>query len=417
MCTDSRQIKENCLFFALKGPAFNANDYVLDSLRNGAAYAVADEYRSGFEDNDRIIMVEDALATLQMLAREHRSSLKIPIIGLTGSNGKTTSKELLYSALSQTYDTYATKGNLNNHIGVPLSLLEIGPDHEIAIIEMGANHIHEIAFLCNIAQPDVGFITNIGIAHLEGFGSEEGVFQGKKELFDYLIGENGTLFINTDDPKVMRAAEGHTGIYYGSAEPAHFRGSFELIDGKLLVNWWRDIDTFQRKIQTQLSGSYNFLNVMAAVAVARYFGVPDDKLKKGIEKYKPSNNRSQIEHTQRKNTVIVDCYNANPSSMQAAITNLALQESDDKMVILGDMLELGDASESIHRDLVEQLVKHNFSAYLVGEHFGRIQQSHFNHFPATTDLAAHLKKEPLSGKLILLKGSRKMKLEQLLELL
>jgi UDP-N-acetylmuramoyl-tripeptide--D-alanyl-D-alanine ligase len=415
--TDTRNITPGCLFFALKGPTFNANDFVLKALDEGAAYAVADEARDEFEGDERVIVVGNSLQALQDLAREHRRKLKIPIIGLTGSNGKTTSKELLQAALSTQYATYATKGNLNNHIGVPLSLLEITKDHEVAIIEMGANHQREIDFLCSISMPDLGFITNIGLAHLEGFGGEEGVFLGKKELFDHLILEGNKLFINGDDPKVVRAAAGHSGVYYGRESSCHFQGSSQMQDNQLTVNWWRDIDPFKRVIRTQLSGSYNFSNVMAAVAISRYYGVPDDKIKKGIEAYKPSNNRSQIEHSKRGNTLIVDCYNANPSSMLAAIENLSLDQASHRIAIVGDMLELGSAAAEKHAEIVQLLTKKGISAILVGELFGQVPPHAFKHFETTQMLVDFLEQNPIVHSTVLLKGSRKMKLEQLLELL
>lgn len=417
ICTDSRKVEEGCLFIALKGPSFNGNDFVLSSLQEGASCALADEPRPEFKDEPRVIQVENGLVALQSIAQEHRHKLRIPIIGLTGSNGKTTSKELLNSALSRTYSTYATKGNLNNHIGVPLSILEIGTDHEIAIIEMGANHQKEIQFLCTIAHPDAGFITNIGLAHLEGFGGEEGVYIGKKELFDHLISQDGKLFVNADDTKVANAAQDAVSVTYGKSDACHFQGEFEIQDNRLIVHWWRDIDPYKRTIKTQLTGSYNFSNVMAAVAVARYYGVPDVDIRRGIEAYRPDNNRSQIEHTNRGNTLIVDCYNANPSSMQAAIENLSLESSERKVALVGDMLELGAVGPQKHQETVDQLRTKGIEAYLVGELFGQADTTGFEHFRTTEELGAYIKVNPIEGACILLKGSRRMKLEQLLELL
>jgi len=417
VCTDSRHIIPGCLFVALKGDSFNGNDFVLSSLDKGASIAIADEEREEFKGNDRVIVVRDGLTELQNLAREHRHKLKIPVIGLTGSNGKTTSKELLKAALERTYLVYATEGNLNNHIGVPLSILRIKTEHEIAIIEMGANHQKEIQFLCTISDPDVGFITNIGLAHLEGFGGEEGVYIGKKELFDHLRQEGGKIFINQDDPKVVRATEGEDGTHYGRSEECHFQGSCAIENNRLVVKWWRDIDPYKRIIRTQLTGDYNFSNVMAAITLARYYGVPDDEVRKGIEAYRPDNNRSQVEESDRGNTLIVDCYNANPSSMSAAIENLSLESRERKIALVGDMLELGDASAEKHQETVVQLRAKGIEAYLVGEFFGRTEHEGFMHFPATSDLADHLRITAPSEAVILLKGSRRMKLEQLLELL
>ncbi|MEQ9187495.1 MAG: UDP-N-acetylmuramoyl-tripeptide--D-alanyl-D-alanine ligase [Cryomorphaceae bacterium] len=417
VCTDSRKVEPGCLFIALKGPSFNGNDFVLSSIADGASYALADENRSEFKDEPRVVLVEDGLTALQAIAQEHRHKLKIPVIGLTGSNGKTTSKELLKAALSRSYSTYATKVNLNNHIGVPLSVLEINKGHEIAIIEMGANHQKEIQFLCTISHPDAGYITNIGLAHLEGFGGEAGVYIGKKELFDHLIRQDGKLFVNSDDPLVIKAAKGAQSVTYGMSESCHFQGDFEIKDNRLTVHWWRDIDPFKRTIQTQLTGSYNFSNVMAAIAVSRYYGVPDEEIRKGIEAYSPANNRSQVEHTQRGNTLIVDCYNANPSSMSAAIENLSRETSGRRIALLGDMLELGTVGLQKHQETVEHLKSSGIEAFLVGDLFVKIDPRGYRHFATTLELADYLKDNPIANAIILLKGSRRMKLEQLLELL
>jgi len=419
VCTDTRNIKEGTLFIALKGESFNGNDFILASLNAGASHAIADENREEFRGNSRITIVINGLETLQELAKYHRSKFKIPVIGLTGSNGKTTSKELLNAALSQSYNAYATKGNLNNHIGVPLSLLEVNNEHEIAIIEMGANHQKEISFLCSIAAPDYGYITNIGLAHLEGFGGEEGVYIGKKELFDFLRNNDGKVFVNTDDQKVKKASEGLNYISYGQSHNALYQGEYAIENGLLNVSWWRDIDPFKRLIKTQLSGAYNFSNVMSAVALARYFGVPDQKIKVGLENYIPENNRSQIQHTSLNNTVIVDCYNANPSSMLAAIENISNESFNNPFVILGDMLELGESSIEKHKEILQILIDKKIQGYFVGNEFlkikGTIKQGRF--FEHTSDVAEYLKENKLENSSILLKGSRKMKLEQLLELL
>lgn len=419
ICTDSRSLTGGNLFFALKGPSFNGNDFILDVLDRGASYAVADEMRPEFSGDPRIIMCEDALTSLQELARFHRGKLKIPIIALTGSNGKTTSKELLLAALSEQYKTYATRGNLNNHIGVPLSLLEINASHEIAIIEMGANHQKEIELLCSIARPNHGLITNIGLAHLEGFGGEEGVFKGKKELFDFLLEADGKLFINADDEKVIRAARNKQGILYGKSDESDFQGSPSLSNGLLSVEWWSNHDGEKTTINSNLSGLYNFSNIMAAVAVASYFGVTREKINIGISNYKPTNNRSQIEQTKSKNTVIVDCYNANPSSMLAALSNLERQNALKKLAIIGDMYELGDHAYEKHKEVLVKLVEAGIKTIAVGENFKALEA----HFPeitffATTDLALEfISNATPEDSLILLKGSRKMKLERLLELL
>ncbi|MEZ4721034.1 MAG: UDP-N-acetylmuramoyl-tripeptide--D-alanyl-D-alanine ligase [Flavobacteriales bacterium] len=417
VCIDTRSISQNNLFIALKGPSFNANDFVIQALNDGCRYAIADEDRDEFNSRSDVFIVDNALETLQQLANYHRRKLKIPIISLTGSNGKTTTKELMKAALNEQYECYATKGNLNNHIGVPLSLLEINSDHEIAIIEMGANHKREIATLCEIAEPGYGLITNIGLAHLDGFGGEEGVFIGKKELFDYLIENDGTLFVNKDDEKTVRASSGNESTTYGSSTDADFSGTPELRNGMLAVTWSRSDINEKQTIQTRLSGIYNFSNVMAAVTVARYFGVPLEKIKKGIESYIPSNQRSQLLDTKNENTVIVDCYNANPSSMDAALRNLAEMKSKPSLAILGDMKELGDQGHESHLKIVNQLSELNIAdSILIGEEFSNLNIS--NHtFRSTESAKDFLIKNPIHGRNILLKGSRSMKLEQLLELL
>lgn len=417
--TDTRTLKPGQMFFALKGENFNGNEFAVHALKEGCSFVVVDEERSDFDSSTQILKVDDALKSLQDLARYHRRHLKIPVIGLTGSNGKTTSKELLKAALSSHYKCYATRGNLNNHIGVPLSLLEITHKHEIAVIEMGANHQKEIEFLCSITMPDVGFITNIGLAHLEGFGGEEGVFTGKKELFDFLNEHKRTIFENTDDLKVVRAAQDMKSITYGMSSESVYQGNFELNAIGLKVSWWRnnDLNTIYQ-IQTHLTGSYNYSNVMAAVAMARYYGVDPMKIKAGIEAYMPTNNRSEVRKTNNGNTIIVDCYNANPSSMQAAIENITLLDHENKVLILGDMLELGNSSNEKHTEIRNKALDVSKSRLiLVGTEFKSVIEKDDLHFVETSELLQYLESNPLSNSLILLKGSRKIKLEQLLELL
>ena len=417
--TDTRSINMGNIFFALKGPNFNGNAFALKAIQDGAMLAVVDKDNPDFEGNNRIFRVDDGLNALQDLARHHRSKLKIPVIGLTGSNGKTTTKELLNAALGKRYTCFATKGNLNNHIGVPLSLLSINRKHEIAVIEMGANHQKEIEFLCTISKPDCGLITNIGLAHLEGFGGEEGVYKGKKELFDYLVAAEAKAFVNQDDDKVVRAANDLDGITYGSNEEAFYQGEFKDEQNGLALTWWRkDRPRTKYEIQTRLEGSYNFSNALAAIAVARYFGLTPNEIKAGMEAYVPQNQRSQLEHTDRGNTVIVDCYNANPSSMLAAIENVRLHDVKSKFLILGDMLELGDQTAAYHEQVVQAIKEAGIeNAILVGEHFSQANDDSFISFIETSEAATFLKDSPLSNELILLKGSRKKKLETLLELL
>ncbi len=422
ICTDTRSLAEGNLFIALKGPSFNANDFVLTALSNGALACVVDENREEFEGVEGIYKVDDGLKALQELALFHRSKLRIPVIGLTGSNGKTTTKELIHAALSSEYRTYATKGNLNNHIGVPLSLLEIDRNkHKIAIIEMGANHIGEIADLCKIARPNFGLITNLGLAHLEGFGSEAGIYRGKKELFDFIKEIEGKAFINADDFKVLEASEGLEQIRYGTSDSNHLVGGIEPNSVTLRVNWKKSGDEYKHNLGTQLTGEYNFTNVLAAVCIASYFGVSPEHIKEGIGNYRPDNNRSQIERTDKDNEVILDCYNANPSSMSAALTNLDHFSSEKpKVAILGDMLELGDRSAREHEIVLDQLSSIDLAQiYLVGPEFRKTKSNPGNVecFESTSELASVLAEKGIENSIILLKASRKMKLEQLFELL
>ena len=420
VCTDTRKLKENQVFIALSGPSFNGNDFVQTALDAGCRLAIADDDRPEFAGSERVMIVEDSLIALQQLARRHRSKLKIPVVALTGSNGKTTTKELMHAALSMQYNTYATKGNLNNHIGVPLSLLEITKDHEIAIIEMGANHQLEIEELCNIATPDFGLITNIGLAHLEGFGGEEGVFLGKKELFDHIIEYEGKLFLNIDDQKVVRAANGHSDTTYGQSNEALYCGEPSLENDRLIVEWKRSDESEMNRIKTQLSGLYNFSNVMAAITVARYFGVFSKKINQTIANYVPENHRSQIQETQKGNTLIIDCYNANPSSMNAAIENLGKHPEGKITAILGDMFELGERTEIEHNGSIRRLTENGINeCILVGKAFAAASESHSNatRFETTAEAAQFLKSNPIHNATILIKGSRSMKLEELLELL
>lgn len=406
--TDTRKIKENDIFFALKGANFNGNAYALTALENGAAYAIIDEEE--FQTNDKTILVADALKTLQELANYHRHYCKAKVISLTGSNGKTTTKELINAVLSQSYNTIATNGNLNNHIGVPLSLLEITQDTEIAIIEMGANHQKEIAFLSTIAEPDFGYITNFGKAHLEGFGGVAGVIKGKSELYDYLIANDKVIFMNADDP-IQKEKLGHyvQKFGYSTSEPGFYPITM------LTANPFVEINLEQTTIKTQLIGAYNFTNCCAAIIMGKYFNVPLGKIKAGLEQYLPDNNRSQV---LKKNgyTIILDAYNANPSSMTVALENFANTAGSSKILFLGDMFELGDTAQEEHQaiaNLAEQLELTN--TYLIGENFSKVASPHqkFRTFDAFTE---YLKQNPLpNNSTLFIKGSRGMALERILE--
>jgi UDP-N-acetylmuramoyl-tripeptide--D-alanyl-D-alanine ligase len=407
--TDSRKLEKEDIFFALKGPNFNGNHFAKQALNLGAAYVVADEPLS-FKD-EKIIEVDDVLTTLQQLAKFHRNQFKIPFIAITGSNGKTTTKELLHEVLSSSFKTYTTKGNLNNHIGVPLTLLKIKADAEMAVIEMGANHLNEIAGYCEYTQPTHGLITNIGKAHLEGFGGVENVKKGKGELFDYLRKHEGTAFVNADDPAVVEISRGiDKTIFYGKVGK-DFNGVLIKSDpfAEVLISGADEIN-----IKTNLTGGYNFSNVMAAVAVGRYFNVEDEKIKKAIENYKPANSRSQLIE-QESNKIILDAYNANPGSMKAAIENFASMKADKKVLLLGSMMELGPDSRNEHAYIISLLDKHPWDAVvLVGKNFGELNHSYLN-FDSSLQAKAWLQKQHFKNTHILIKGSRSMQMEKVLE--
>ncbi len=408
VCTDTRTISENCLFFALKGDNFNGNTFAAEALKKGAAYCIIDE--APFEAN-QCILVGDVLKTLQDLARHHRDQLNIPIIGMTGSNGKTTTKELMQAALSATYATQATKGNLNNHIGVPLTVLSILPRHEIAIIEMGANHQKEIEFLCTIAKPDIGYITNYGKAHMEGFGGVEGIIKGKSELYDYLRANGKKALINLLDAKQIEKSIGIPSITFGAnAADYQFSEHREALHNLVGINYQGEI------LQTQLTGNYNYVNLCAAVALGLYFDVPFQKQKVTLEQYTPSNNRSQIKTTE-KNVLVLDAYNANPSSMAAALENFYLFKATSKWLILGDMFEIGATTLEEHKTILTLAIARDFEKILVaGEAFYQASKDFSNSklvaFTTTKQLLDWLQKENVKDKTILIKGSRGMKLEQ-----
>jgi UDP-N-acetylmuramoyl-tripeptide--D-alanyl-D-alanine ligase len=407
--TDSRKLKKGDIFFALKGPNFNGNHFAKQALEAGAAYVVADEPVS-FEDS-RIIQVAHVLRTLQLLAQHHREQFNIPFIAITGSNGKTTTKELLHEVLSTTFKTYTTKGNLNNHIGIPLTILKIKADAEIAVIEMGANHLLEISGYCEYAQPTHGLITNIGKAHLEGFGSEGNVKKGKGELFKYLALHNGTAFVNTDDIAVTNESNDvKNTIYYGSKS--------ESAKGKIIKNDpFIEVEIDEDKplnIKTNLVGAYNLPNILAAFCVGKYFKVDENKIKNAIESYQPSNSRSQLVE-KSSNIIILDAYNANPGSMKAAIENFANMKGDKKVLMLGSMMELGAESEKEHADIVSLIDQYQWHAVvLVGKNFKETKNSYLNF--ETSGLAMDwLKNESPQNAQILIKGSRSMQMEKVLE--
>ena len=410
--TDSRHCPANSLFFALKGERFDGNQYAAKALEAGAAYAIIDnpKYLSG----DRMILVDNVLDCLQQLAHHHRKALGIPVIGITGTNGKTTTKELLASVLATKFNVLATEGNLNNQIGVPLTLLRMNPDHEIAVVEMGASHPGDIDELVHIVAPNYGLITNVGCAHLEGFGSFEGVLHTKGELYDYLRHTNGKIFINQENKDLMGIAHGLEQITYGQHEGAFAVGHVVESNPFLTFDWKQ-----QGKIhvvETHLVGAYNIDNVLAAVAVGRYFKIPAERISRAIAAYEPTNNRSQYKKTER-NALIIDAYNANPTSMKAALDNFASLPVHPKAVVLGDMLELGKTSDELHSGIVRQLQAEAFDkVYLCGQHFARTADS-FPSFTTTEELIAALRQDKLEGYHILIKGSHSMGLENVVELL
>ncbi|RYD75267.1 MAG: UDP-N-acetylmuramoyl-tripeptide--D-alanyl-D-alanine ligase [Sphingobacteriales bacterium] len=415
--TDTRNISEGCLFFALKGDNFNANELAGQAIEKGAAFVIVDEEQ--YAVNQKCLLVNDVLSTLQDLARHHRKQLSIPVIGLTGSNGKTTSKELINAVLAERYKTFATFGNLNNHIGVPLSILSIKTDVEIAIIEMGANHQKEIELLCTIAQPTHGIITNVGMAHLDGFGGFEGVKKGKAELYTYLKENNGYTFINRDNAYLaeMSEAAGLTKlIFYGTENGNTIRGALKSSDPFIEVNWTNhDVST---TVKTNLTGSYNFENILAAICIGDFFDMKPQEINSGLSNYEPKNNRSQLTKT-GSNTVICDFYNANPSSMTAALNNISVLTADKKVAILGDMFELGPESEAQHKLIASQASISNLDETIfIGKYFYGFKDQYKGLFFETPAKAAvYLAENKITGAMVLLKGSRGMKLESLLQYL
>lgn len=410
--TDTRKLKLGDIYFALKGPNFNGNVFALAALEAGASYAIVDEaipYSKAIDE--RILQVPDVLSTLQDLAKYHRQQLNIPFIAITGSNGKTTTKELIAAVLSSHYKTYTTIGNLNNHIGVPLTLLSIQPDAEMAVIEMGANHLHEIESYCQYTMPNYGIITNCGKAHLEGFGSEEGVKKGKGELFDYLKLNNGTAFIMEDYAYLMNMSMGIKNVITYGNKNGTLQGQPHTIDGLLQVNFTEG--TLIQKIQTQLVGDYNLPNVLAAVCIGQYFKVPIEKIISAIENYVPSNSRSQLT-TWNNNQVILDAYNANPSSMKVAIDNFAKLNAANKIICLGGMKEMGDASFKEHQAIINQLLQYNWKkVILVGNEFKDCTHP-FEFFDSVLAAKKWLKDQKYTQHTLLIKGSRSFQMEQLI---
>ena len=407
---DTRSIKVNDIFFAIKGPNFDGNKFALQAIKNGASYVVSDNLDIS-KKSDKIIYVENSIKALQKLANYHRRKLNTKIIAITGSNGKTTTKELVLNVLKSRFKTVATKGNLNNHLGVPLSLLSIEKDTEIGIIEMGANHLNEIANLCVIAEPEFGYITNFGNAHLEGFKSLEGVIKGKSELYDYLKSNKKFIFYNSDNKKQSNILNGYANTFtYGVNDDSNCSILNCSNQDSVHVNYRSEL------IKSNIYGDYNFENICIAIAIGEYFGVSFEQIKKGIESYLPENNRSQVTITER-NTVVLDAYNANPTSMKLAIESFCKTSYTNKMIIVGDMFELGNDSIHYHQEIINYLEKINDSTiYIVGEYFCNTKHSdRIKSFSSTKELINNLSKTNVSDYSILIKGSRGMQLEKIIE--
>lgn len=412
--TDSRNVLPGSIFFGLRGDHFNGNHFAARALESGAICAIVDE--PGAALNEKCLLVNDSLSTLQALASFHRKKLSAIIIAITGSNGKTTTKELTGAVLSTSFSTVFTRGNLNNHIGVPLTLLSLDKKTEFAIVEMGANHPGEIKILCKIADPDYGIITNIGKAHLEGFGGYQGVINAKSELYHYIREKKGAVFVNRDNDLLWELSEGITRISYGSSSRSEFRGNILENAPFLSFRWLHEgagINT-----PTNLVGSYNFENAMAAVCIGAHFKVPAQKISLAIQNYSPENNRSQQLDTGR-NILWLDAYNANPSSMKAALQNFAGFPAGNKVAILGDMMELGESSQAEHQEIIALSKKLGFRLVLfIGDQFANAAKgTGMMCFPDVSAAGDYLGKHPIKDNIILVKGSRKMQLEKLVPLL
>lgn len=414
--TDSRNCPEGSLFIALKGESFNGNAFAGKALETGCAYAVIDESEYAIEGDQRYILVDDCLQTLQQLANYHRRQLDTRVIGITGTNGKTTTKELISAVLSQSHNILYTLGNLNNHIGVPSTLLRLKAEHDLAVIEMGANHPGEIKFLSEIVEPDCGIITNVGKAHLEGFGSFEGVIKTKGELYDFLRKKEGsTVFIHHDNAYLMNIAEGLNLIPYGTEDNLYVNGRITGNSPYLTFEWKAGKDGKSYQVQTQLIGEYNFPNALAAITIGRFFGVEDAKINEALSGYTPQNNRSQLKKTDD-NTLIIDAYNANPTSMMAALQNFHNMEVPHKMLILGDMRELGAESAAEHQKIADYLKECAFEkVWLVGDQFAA--EHSFQTYPNVQEVIKELEADKPKGYTILIKGSNGIKLSSVVDYL
>ncbi|MDX1350987.1 MAG: UDP-N-acetylmuramoyl-tripeptide--D-alanyl-D-alanine ligase [Putridiphycobacter sp.] len=412
LCTDTRKLQPNQLFFAIKGDHFDGNKFAVQAIENGASYAVVQD--KDLAKNPKCILVENVLLTLQQLARFHREQFSIPVIGITGTNGKTTSKELVNAVLSEQYNVLVTQGNLNNHLGVPMTLLRLTKNHQIAVIEMGANKPGDIKELADIACPTHGVITNIGKGHLEGFGGLEGVVQTKTELYQNVRVSGGKLFVNTADDLLTKQI-GDSDYVIGYGEGSDYVTAHMVSADPFIAFQWKSEAYESPVIHSQLVGGYNLNNFLLAICIGLTFEVSHEAINRGLENYLPSNNRSQVTRTKR-NTLIVDCYNANPTSMQSAITSFAAIDATDKMMILGDMLELGDIKEAEHRAVITEIDRLNIETIFVGAIFKAIEPMQ-THYATVEEMVGKENLASIKGKTILLKGSRGIRLEKLIELL
>ncbi len=410
--TDSRQVGKDELFFALSGDNFNGNKFAADALESGASLCVIDDER--YHTDERCFLVDDVLATLQALAKYHRKQSKVKVIAITGSNGKTTTKELISAVLRDHTAIISTAGNDNNHIGVPLTLLTIRESTKIAVVEMGANHVGEIGFLCSLALPDIGLITNIGKAHLDGFGSFEGVITAKSELYEHIRKANGHVILNSDDSLLVRLAEGIASTTYGKNN-ADVEG--EITDAVPLLNLKWGYNQIVTTCNTQLYGNYNFTNILAAITTGIYFGVDAKTINSSIEAYVSNNNRSQQIKTNN-NRIILDAYNANPYSMTEALSSFYESKFENPWVLLGDMFELGDYSLAEHQSIIDKIVGYGFdNVVLIGDEFNHVRDDNFIYFHNTKEAIEYMKDNRITDADILIKGSRGMKMEALLEVL
>ena len=412
--TDTRKIKENSLFVCIKGENFDGNTFAEQALEAGASHVIVDN-EAYFLNPDKMTLVDDSVQYLQALANFHRKKFNIPVIGITGSNGKTSTKELIREVLAQKYNVLATEGNLNNHLGVPFTLLRLNESHEIAIIEMGANRFKDIEELCAIAEPTHGIITNIGKAHLEGFGGFEGVLKTKRELYEAVANVNGTLTVNKDDEVLLNALPNGVKTFEYSAVHGNVTGELSGLTPFVKMKW-KAGEFESKELETQMIGKYNFYNFLAAISFGVQFDVENEKISEALVNYVPSNNRSQVKKTD-KNTLILDCYNANPTSVKSALESFAMNDHPDKIFILGDMLELGKESKSEHEKILQLAKELNLIGFSVGPIYQELKSNQLiNQFKSTEDAKSYFISNGLEGKLILLKGSRSIGLEKLEDL-